>query len=162
MFSNRLLNRMAKLYQCVIFTGENLQSIFLFLLRITWGIQFWITGIGKLANPDRVAHFFTSLHIPAPYFSTIAVGLFEAVGGAFLVLGFSSRLICIPLAVILFTAYATAHVDVFYDFAFIFNPSLLVKEAPFPFLLTTLIVFIFGPGRISIDAWIKKNLETKN
>jgi uncharacterized membrane protein YphA (DoxX/SURF4 family) len=31
-----------------------------------------------------------------------------------------------------------------------------VSQNPYPFLITTLLVFIFGPGRISLDAWIKR------
>lgn len=160
-FSNGFLNWIEMFYRCVTWIGNNLQSLFLLLLRLTWGTQFWITGIGKLMNPDKASRFFESLHIPAPYFSTIVVGLFEVIGVAFLILGFSSRLICIPLAVILFGAYVTAHVNAFDHFAFITNPALLVKEAPFPFLMTVLIVFVFGPGKASIDAWIKNRLEKK-
>jgi uncharacterized membrane protein YphA (DoxX/SURF4 family) len=35
------------------------------------------------------------------------------------------------------------------------DPDKFVKADPFPFLLTALIVFAFGPGRFSVDALLK-------
>ena len=35
------------------------------------------------------------------------------------------------------------------------DPDKFVKADPFPFLLTALIVLIFGPGRFSVDALLK-------
>jgi putative oxidoreductase len=161
MFSNSLANFLAWIYQVTIKVGENLQSIFLLLMRLTWGAQFLIAGLGKFADLTKVADIFSNLAIPFPFFSAFLVAFFEMVGGAFLIVGLASRLICLPLMVIMFIAYSTAHSHVFKDFSFIANPSLLVNEAPFPFLLTVLIVFIFGPGRVSIDAIIKRKLNER-
>jgi uncharacterized membrane protein YphA (DoxX/SURF4 family) len=35
------------------------------------------------------------------------------------------------------------------------DPDKFVKADPFPFLLNALIVFVFGPGRFSVDALLK-------
>jgi hypothetical protein len=35
------------------------------------------------------------------------------------------------------------------------DPDKFVKADPFPFLLTALIVLVFGPGRFSVDALLK-------
>ena len=41
-------------------------DVVLLVLRLTWGWQFFQTGLGKLRNIERVITFFTSLGIPAP------------------------------------------------------------------------------------------------
>ena len=158
MFENAFFNTIAKIYQWIISFFSNFQSIFIFLMRITWGYQFFTAGYGKLMNIDHVVGFFTSLGIPAAGFNAYLVASFEMIGGFLLIIGLASRLFSIPLAIIMFTAYSTAHAHVFGDFAFVKNPALLVNEAPFPFLLTSLIVLLFGPGKISIDAYIKRKI----
>ena len=45
-------------------------SIFLLLIRVVWGWQFFLAGRGKLTHVDKVVGFFRdSLHIPAPTFN---------------------------------------------------------------------------------------------
>jgi hypothetical protein len=48
-----------------------------------------------------------------------------------------------------FTADFEAVSNIFSD------PDKFVKADPFPFLLTALIVLVFGPGRFSVDALLK-------
>jgi uncharacterized membrane protein YphA (DoxX/SURF4 family) len=50
-------------------------------------------------------------------------------------------------------AYLTADFEAVSN---IFNdPDKFVRADPFPFLLTALIVLVFGPGRFSVDALLK-------
>lgn len=156
MFKNPLVHLFAKLYGLLIKIGSNLQSLFLLWMRLTWGHQFYITGSGKLANIDRVVEFFISLGIPYAHFQAYLVSYTELIGGILLMLGFASRLATIPLIIAMVTALATAHAHLLTHFDFFFEPSTLVHEAPYPFLITSLLVFIFGPGRISVDAWLKR------
>jgi putative oxidoreductase len=41
------------------------------------------------------------------------------------------------------------------------DPDKFVKADPFPFLLAALIILVFGPGKISLDAVIGKWLGQK-
>jgi putative oxidoreductase len=41
------------------------------------------------------------------------------------------------------------------------DPDKFVQAAPFPFLLTALIVLAFGPGLFSVDALLKRVIERK-
>ena len=41
------------------------------------------------------------------------------------------------------------------------DPDKFVKADPFPFLLTALIVLVFGPGLFSIDALLKQILRRR-
>ena len=156
MLENRFLYWMDKLYGLFVKIGSNLQSFFLFYMRATWGHQFFLIGISKFQNISQTIAFFEKLGIPYSDFHAYAVAFFELVGGALLIVGFASRLISIPLIVIMIAALSTAHAEHLTRFQFILNPSSLSGENPYPFLITSLMVFIFGPGRVSIDAWLKR------
>jgi putative oxidoreductase len=139
-----------KAYQLLIWLGSHLQSLFLLTVRLVWGWQFFETGKGKLANPDKVASFFNDLHIPAPKFNAYFAGGIECFGGLLLCLGLAGRLVSVPLTIVMLVAYWTAErpdIHSFDDF---------VKATPFPFLLTVLLVLIFGPGRFSIDYLLQR------
>lgn len=156
MFENRFLHIVDRIYGWFVYIGSNLQSLFLLYMRLVWGHQFFITGIAKFAHIDTVSQFFVSLNLSHPVLTSYAVASFETVGGLCLFFGFISRLAAIPLIVIMVSALSLAHTEAFVQLRFLFEPALLVHQAPYPFLLTALLVFIFGPGRVSIDAWIKR------
>lgn len=156
MFENPWIEATARVYRAIYTVGSNLQSLFLLFLRLTWGLSFFHIGMGKFEHIPETVAFFQSSGIPLPLFNAYLVAFVEAIGGLCLFFGFGARFASVPLTFLLFVAYGTVHAHAFKDFAFIKNPSLLVQEAPFPFLITTLTVFLFGPGRISIDAWIKR------
>ena len=77
----------------------------------------------------------------------------ECFGGLLLLVGLATRLISIPLMILL-VAYLTADIDrvraIFSD------PDKFVTADEFHFLLTVVIVFVFGPGAFSLDALIGK------
>ncbi len=156
MFENKTLHRIDRIYSLLLKIGSNLQSLFLFYMRVIWGHQFFITGLAKFTHIDVVSQFFSNLHISHPIFIAYLMAFVETLGGLCLFFGFASRLVAIPLIIAMVSALSLAHSDIFFQFRFLFEPMLLVREAPYPFLLTALLVFIFGPGRISIDAWIKR------
>jgi putative oxidoreductase len=137
MYANPFLEFCSRFYAWFIWVGEHLQSLFLLILRLTWGQQFFLTGLGRYAD----GHFF--------------LATIETICGGFLFIGFASRLAALPLICTTFSFLVTHHV--FDGFDFISNPSLLVHSSPFPYLMTALIIFVFGPGRISLDGWIKRN-----
>lgn len=160
-YKNPFLHFFSRVYGWWIRLCSRFQPLFLFILRLMWGIQFMRFGGSKLASPETTAEFFTNLHIPAPLFHAYFVGFFEWVGGLCLVLGFASRIITIPLIIIMLTAYSTAHVDIFYNWQFIKNPTIIASQRPFAYLLTSAMILFFGPGGISLDGWIKRWLKGK-
>jgi len=138
---------------------SNLSHPFLLVFRLYFGYQFFLTGKGKLGNIEGVTNFFSSLGIPAPGFHAYFVGGLEMVGGILLMLGLGSRLIALPLSVSMMVAYVTADKDAVS--ALFSNPDLFLAAEPYNFLLTSLLVLIFGPGVVSLDALVRRFVERK-
>ena len=159
MFANPLLHLIALFYQKIIKIGSNFQSLFLLWVRLTWGHQFFLTGMEKLRHIEQTTQFFASLDIPNPAFHAHLVGASEVIGGSLLVIGLASRLVSIPLLITLLVALGTAHIKILTGFHFLTDPAQLAASNPFPFLIMTLLMLCFGPGRISIDAWLKRWAE---
>jgi len=143
------------LHRILAGTGRALRSFFLLLIRIYWGWQFFLTGKGKLSNLSRPTQYFAQLHIPAPHLSAIVVSLTECVGGLLLILGLGSRFISLIFVFEMVVAYLTSEQEALH--AIFSDPDKFVSASPFLFLLAALIVFIFGPGRIALDALIYKD-----
>ncbi|MDQ5978082.1 MAG: putative oxidoreductase [Verrucomicrobiota bacterium] len=127
-----------------------LQSPLLLAIRLFWGWQFAQTGWGKLMNLDRTAGFFASLDIPLPKLNAILAGGTECVGGILLALGLFARPAAVPLIFTMLVAYGTADRDALQ--AIFTDPDQFAGAAPFLFLLASLLVLAFGPGKLSLDA----------
>lgn len=156
MLANPFLYWVDKFYGLFIKAGSNLQSIFLLYMRATWGHQLLLTGVDKLKDIPGTVKIFTTLNIPSPLFHAYEVGIVEAVGGILFMIGFASRITAIPLIILMLTALSTAHAEALKNLNFVADPHTLVIQAPYPFLITAILVLLFGPGRISLDAWIKR------
>jgi putative oxidoreductase len=142
-------------YRLIIKLGELLQPILLLVLRVAVGLGFFYAGYGKLQNISQFADFLTTLGFPVPTFHAYFVAGVEALGGLFLLAGLGTRLIALILAINMIVAYLTAHQEAV---AALVNGTLVlfVQQSAFPFLLVSLVLFAFGPGLISIDAFLKR------
>jgi len=128
------------------------QSAFLLFVRLYWGWQFMQTGWGKLHNLAQVTGFFTALGIPAPGPTALFVACVECFGGVLLILGLASRLTGLVLTGNMFVAYLTADREAL--LSFFSDPGKFYAAAPYTFLFAALLILIFGPGRVALDAWI--------
>ncbi len=129
-----------------------LESPFLLLVRLYWGWQLIETGWGKINNIAKVTSFFTTLGIPLPGLTAHFIAGLELVGGILLVFGLASRLSALLLTIDMLVAYILADREAL--FSVISNPDKFSAAAPFTFLVASLIVLIFGPGKFSLDAWL--------
>ena len=133
-----------------------LQSLLLLIVRLYWGWGFFQTGKGKLMDVQKPTEFFQSLGIPFPHAQAILVGTTECLGGLFLLLGVASRVISIPLTILLIVAYLTADLEIARN---IFNnPDKFLAADEFLFLFAVVLVFAFGPGKFSIDWIIRRKI----
>jgi putative oxidoreductase len=159
---NNTLAQIQKLYNLFVRVACSLQTPFLAIVRVYWGWQIAQNGWGKLHNLAHVAEFFASLGLPAPGPTATFVATFEFVGGILLAIGLLSRIAALGLAIDMVTAYITADREAF--FSFFSDPGKFYNADPFVFLLTGLLILVFGPGKISADAlWerILKKLELR-
>jgi putative oxidoreductase len=145
-----------KYYRLLIRATAGLESPFLLAVRLYWGWQFAQTGWGKLSDIHKVIGFFTDLGIPAPALNAWFVSGLEFAGGLLLILGVSSRLIAVPLVIDMIVAYVTADREAL--LSIVSSPDKFMAAAPFTFLVASLIVLIFGPGKASLDALLAGRL----
>ena len=134
--------------------GNCLQSPLLLLIRLYWGYQFAITGFGKFLHLSDIAAYFLSLGIPFPHFNAVLVGCIEFFGGILLFLGLFSRVAAIPMFCTLFVALLTAEPNALISLFKSFDPTAFFSSTPFPFMCAVVIVFCFGPGKLSLDSKI--------
>jgi putative oxidoreductase len=151
---NGILLFFRRTYEHFVTAANFLQSPLLLALRIYFFWQLFLAGKGKLTDIGKVIGFFTTLGIPAPQVNAYFVSSLECFGGLLLIIGLASRPLALMVAISMCVAYLTADADavkgIFSD------PDKFVQAAPFPYLLTALIVLAFGPGLISVDAIIER------
>jgi len=130
-----------------------LHSPFLLLVRLYWGWQLAQSGWGKLHNLPNVTEFFGSLGLPMPAQMALFIACVELFGGIFLALGLFSRITGLVLTVNMTMAYVIGDREAL--LSFFSNPDKFIAAAPFAFLIASLIVLIFGAGRISMDTALR-------
>jgi len=83
------------------------------LMRLYLAPVLWMAGAKKFSGFTDTAEWFGNaewgLGLPAPYLLVFLVGLFEILGALFLLFGFATRFITLPLMVIMAFAAFTVH-----------------------------------------------------
>jgi putative oxidoreductase len=147
-----LLSSLKKLHDSFFHLVSYAQTPFLLFVRLYWGWQLIESGWGKLHNLDKVTEFFTSLGLPMPGATAVFISSLELFGGILLALGLFSRVISLMLTLNLIVAYITADREALLS---IFSaPDKFMAAAPFTFLWASLLVLIFGAGKISADTFL--------
>lgn len=151
-----LIARLRHAYK-VFFQGvDYLRSPFLLAVRLYWGWQLIESGWGKLHNLPKVTDYFTSLNLPMPGQMAVFISCVEFFGGLFLALGLLSRLTALVLTVNLIMAYVIGDREAL--LSFFSDPDKFAAAAPYVFLIASLIILIFGPGKLCLDTLLDKLL----
>jgi putative oxidoreductase len=143
-----------KLDRLLIKIAGWLQCLFLLVIRLYWGWSFFETGKGKLMNLDKTTAYFAELNLPLPKLNALLAGSTECFGGLLLLVGLGSRLVSLPLIFTMIVAYATADSEALH--AIFSDPDKFTSATPFLFLFAVVIIFLFGPGKLSLDALLFK------
>src|SRR5215467_10325209 len=147
-----MIKRIESLYAWFSKVASSLQSPLLLAIRLYWGWQFFQAGWGKLTNLAQAVENFTNMGAPAPSFTAPFIATLETVGGVLLFLGLAARLIAVPLTINMIMAYLIADREALKS---IFSdPDKFYAAAPYTFLFASLIILIFGPGKLSLDTLI--------
>lgn len=144
-----LLSGVKKLHDSFFGLVSYAQTPFLLLVRLFWGWQLGRNGWAKLHNLGNVTEFFTSLGLPMPGATAVFISSLEFFGGILLAIGLFSRIIPLMLTVNLVVAYITADREAL--LSIFSDPDKFMAAAPFTFLIASLLVLIFGAGKISAD-----------
>jgi putative oxidoreductase len=157
---NTLLNKLTALHDKFFALVSYLQSPFLLFVRLYWGWQLAQSGWGKLHNLDKVTEFFGSLNLPMPAQMAVAISCLEFFGGILLAIGLFSRLISLVLTINMIMAYVTADREAL--FSFFSDPDKFSAAAPYVFLIASLIILVFGPGKFCVDYVLRRLLRLPN
>lgn len=151
--TDKLIATARNLFQKLILAQKYAQDIFLLCIRLFWGYNFFLTGKGKLLNFERTVGYFSSLGIPMPEINVLMAGSTETVGGILLFLGLGSRIITLPLMFTMIVALLTAHREEV--LGILSDTDAFLATPPFLFLFASLIIFLFGAGKYSLDRILK-------
>ncbi len=154
------LKKLLGLHDRVFAIISRLHSPFLLLVRLYWGWQLAESGWGKLHNLAKVTEFFSTLNLPMPAQMAVFISCVEFFGGILFALGLFSRMISLVLVINLLMAYITADREAF--LSFISNPDKFSAAAPYVFLVASLIVLIFGPGKFCVDYLLRRFANLPN
>jgi len=148
------LNGVVYLYEKGVNILLPLQSLFLLLIRLYWGYLFAQAGFGKLTNLERTGDFFSSLGLPFPGIMALLIGFLEFLGGILIFLGLGTRLVALLLVSNMIGAFLVAHRDALSNI--LSDPYEFYSALPFTFLYTSLVLFLFGGGKLSLDEILKR------
>jgi putative oxidoreductase len=149
-----LLIKIGRLYDRFFRLVSALKCPFLLFVRVYWGWQLIESGWGKLHHLPKVIDFFTSLGLPFPAPMAVAISCLEFFGGIFLAAGLLTRLTALALTINMIMAYVTADREAL--FSIFSDPDKFYAAAPYTFLVASLIILIFGPGKIALDTLLRR------
>ena len=124
---------------------SNGQSISLLLARLTVAYGFYQPAMQKWSDISSVADWFGTLGIPFPTLNAYLAASTELLGVVLLTLGLFTRLISVPLMVVMAVAITTVHLS--HGFAAGDNGF----EIPLYYLLFLALFASLGAGKLSLD-----------
>lgn len=143
------------IYKNIINFLEKLKDLPPLLFRIVLAYGFYEPATMKLKNFSGIVEWFTSMGMPLPKLNAFLATGTETVGFVLLFLGLATRIISIPLMVVMVVAIVTVHLGNGFeagDNGF---------EIPIYYLLMLFSLLITGPGKFSLDALITKLYNKK-
>lgn len=141
----------------ILFGGETGLSFAanagLTLLRIFTGVALMLAhGSSKVPPPEGLVTGAGAIGFPAPTFFAWAAGLSEFVGGAFLTLGFLTRLSSFFIACTMLTALLGVH----------YADPFQKQELAFLYFFIALAFLLKGAGDWSIDRYLRWLVERRH
>ena len=125
------------------------------LFRIVLAYGFYGPATMKLKNFNGIVEWFTSMGMPLPKLNALLATGTETAGFILIFLGLATRIISIPLMVVMVVAITTVHLGNGFEAG---NNGF---EIPIYYMLMLFSLLITGPGKFSLDALIKKYYNNK-
>jgi len=131
-------------------TLDFLKDIPLLAMRLVLAWGFWNPAIMKWKNIDGIADWFGQMGYPLPTLNAYMAATTELVGAVLLFLGIGTRLISIPLMVVMLVAIFTVHL------ANGFDAGSNGFEIPLYYLIMLLALMVYGPGKYSVEGILRR------
>jgi len=130
---------------------SSFQDLSLLVLRLVLAYGFFEPAMMKLKGFDGIVSWFgESLHLPFPWLNALMATATETAGVIFLVLGFMTRMISMPLMIVMLVAIGTVH------WSHGFSAGDNGFEIPLYYMIMLFVLMSFGPGKYSLDETIFK------
>lgn len=140
---------MRQLYHQYLKATDKLRDVPLLLIRLILVVGFYEPALMKVKNLQGVAEWFGSMNYPLPFVSALLAMLVEVTGIVLLVVGLGTRIIAIPLMVVMLVAIFTVHIHGF-------SAGNNGFEIPLYYILMLFLLMVYGAGKISLDHLIQK------
>lgn len=127
---------------------NKLQSVSLLLIRLILAYGFYEPAMNKWKDIGAVAGWFESMGLPFPTLQAYLAASTELAGVVLLSLGFFTRLISMPLMVVMSVAITLVHLGNGFSSA---NNGF---EIPLYYFLMLFVLLAHGAGKFSVDAFI--------
>jgi len=129
------------------------------IIRIIVGLIFLSEGVQKFLFPELLGTGrFLKIGFANPEFWAYFTGAFEIICGVFILIGLFTRLMSIPLFIIMVTAFVTTKWPLLIEKGF--WPFAHEYRTDFAMTLLLIYLLIYGSGRRSVDSKIINNSKT--
>lgn len=118
------------------------QSLSLFFARIAVAYGFYEPAMMKWEDMTQTANNFADYGIPLPTLNAYLAGTAELLGVILLALGLFTRLISIPLIIVMIVAIITVHIPMEHD---------ILGGIPLYYMLFLALFASLGAGKLSLD-----------
>ena len=129
------------------FRGKGV-SVLIMVLRVFFGVLFFVHGMEKMMNFDQLSRTFPSVLGFGSYMSLMLAIFCEFCCSIFLIAGLMQRLILIPMIISMGVAFFDVH-----------DAILPEGELSLIYMITFFILFLVGPGRYSLDYLIDTRIQ---
>jgi len=145
--------QLSKLCTVIEPVAQKLQSVALLLVRLVLAYGFYEPAKMKWSDIGSVAEWFGSMGLPLPTLQAYLAASTEAGGVVLLTLGLFTRLISIPLMVVMVVAITLVHLPNG------FNSGNNGFEIPLYYFIMLFVLLTHGAGKYSLDRLLFKTKE---
>jgi len=131
------------------------KDIPLLFMRLVLAYGFWGPAMMKWNNMDGIIDWFSGMGMPFPTVNAYLSATTEVSGSVLLLLGLGTRLISIPLMIVMLVAIFTVHIS------HGFEAGANGFEIPLYYLIMLFTLLVYGPGRYSLEGLLRK-MTNKN
>ena len=129
------------------FRGKGV-SAFILILRLFFGVMFFIHGLGKMMNFSELSQTYPSVFGLGSYMTLMLAVFTEFCCSLFLIAGLLFRIMLLPMIVAMAVAFFDIH-----------DGFLPEGELSLIYLIVFCLLYFVGPGKFSIDYLIDRRLR---